>query len=108
MDVHRIKQLEKFIREDPNDPFPKYALALECQSQNPDKASTLFKELLEGFPNYSATYFHAADFFYQMDETDLAKETYEKGIAVLKKGSDQKALSELQNAYQNFLIEMDD
>jgi tetratricopeptide (TPR) repeat protein len=107
MDETRIEKLENFIKEDPNDPFPKYALALECQEQNPHLAKTLFEELLENHPEYTATYFHAADFFYQMDFIEKAMNIYEEGIRRLKQGKDQKALSELQNAYQNFLFEID-
>ena len=108
MDANRVKLLEKYRKEDPNDPFTLYALALEYFSQSPEQAKPLFLELLEKHPNYTATYYHAADCFYQLDELELARETYVKGITILKEQNELKALRELENAYQNFLFETDD
>lgn len=108
MVTERIKQLEIFMKEDPSDPFPKYALALEYQTQNPAKAKSLFIQLLESHSEYTATYYHAADFFFQINEIEKAKVIYEKGLKILKEKNETKALHELQNAYQNFLFEIDD
>ena len=105
MDENRVKMLEKFIKEDPEDPFNLYALALEYTSQNPLQAKTIFAELLKKHPEYTATYYHAAHCFYELGEENLAKETFEAGIEQLKGKDNPKALSELQNAYQNFLFE---
>lgn len=105
--AHRIEQLEKYHKEDPSDPFPKYALALEYQQFKQDIAESLFDELLADHPEYSPTYYHAADFFYRMNKIEKARSIYERGIKWLKKAGEQKALNELQNAYQNFQFEVD-
>ncbi|MFZ9045418.1 MAG: tetratricopeptide repeat protein [Cyclobacteriaceae bacterium] len=107
MQAKRIEQLKNFQKEDPSDPFPKYALALEYLAHQPEKSKALFEELLEKHPHYSATYYHAADFFYRIDEIEKARAVYSKGIEILKSTDDTKALRELQNAYQNFQFEVD-
>jgi cytochrome c-type biogenesis protein CcmH/NrfG len=38
MNRERIKVLEQFLKEDPNDPFSLYALALEFKNQDSKKA----------------------------------------------------------------------
>lgn len=107
MESHRINQLIKFSQEDPSDPFPKYALALEYQDQSPSKSKVLFEELLENHPDYTATYYHAAEFFYRRDEIEKARSIYERGIELLANSTDTKAFHELQNAFQNFQFEVD-
>ncbi|MFT4737655.1 MAG: tetratricopeptide (TPR) repeat protein [Cyclobacteriaceae bacterium] len=109
MDSNRIKMLENYRIEDPNDPFPIYGLALEFIASNPLQSLGLFEELLEKFPSYTATYYHAADLYVDLERYEEAKRTYKQGIDILQGlGTDQKALAELQNAYQNFLVEIDD
>ena len=107
MHTKRIEQLENFQKEDPSDPFPKYALALEYLGHQAEKSKALFEELLDKHPGYSATYYHAADFFYRIDEIEKARAVYKKGIEILQSTDNLKALHELQNAYQNFQFEVD-
>lgn len=108
MNDSRISQLKKFIQDSPDDPFVKYALALEYVKANNEEASGLFDELLSSHPNYLPAYYHAADYYAETEQTEKAKEAYEKGIELSKKTNDLKAQAELQNAYQNFLFEIDD
>lgn len=105
MNEERVDQLKKFLSESPDDPFVKYALALEYIESNPDKSLLLFRDLLLNHSDYLPTYYHAADLLVELAEYDEAKEVFEKGIELSKKKKDQKTLAELQNAYQNFLFE---
>lgn len=57
MNSERIKLLEQYVEDDPNDPFNLYALALEYQKQNPAKAGKLFELLLAKHPDYLPTYY---------------------------------------------------
>lgn len=107
MNEERVNQLKKFLSEAPNDPFVKYALALEFIEEQPEQSEKYFRDLLDHHPDYLPAYFHAADLFVDLEEYDEAKITYEKGIELSRKQKDQKTLAELQNAYQNFLFEMD-
>jgi tetratricopeptide (TPR) repeat protein len=108
MNKERLKSLMEFLEKDPNDPFLIYAIATEYGIQIPDKALKHYQRLLNDFPDYSATYYHAAALFAETGQLDRAKEIYEKGLVVCEKEKNVKALFELKNAYQNFLFEYED
>ena len=47
----RIDALREMVQEDPADPFPKYALAMELhQASQPDEALTWFERLVAKHP----------------------------------------------------------
>ncbi len=108
MNIKRLQELLKFLEKEPNDPFLLYAIATEYGEENPEKATSYYDTLLNEHPDYSATYYHAAALFAEMGEIDKAKAIYEKGIIICEQQRETKALSELKNAYQNFLFEYDD
>ncbi|WP_226389110.1 tetratricopeptide repeat protein [Penaeicola halotolerans] len=105
----RIQQLLQFHQEEPKDPFVIYALALEYQNTNDQKALLYFDKLLQDHPDYLPTYLHAASYLIDLleDKTKIIN-IFEKGINLAKQKQDQHALSELQNAYQNYLIDIDE
>lgn len=107
MNEERIAQLKEFLRESPDDAFIKYALALEYVKANNPLAEEVFEELLSNHPYYLPTYYHAADYFVENEMIEKAKTSFEKGIELATRQNDQKAKAELQNAYQNFLFEID-
>ncbi len=107
MNSNRISQLNSMLESSPEDPFILYALALEHIKFDEPKAFQYFERLLSDFPEYLPTYFHAAGLCAEMEKLTKAQEIYEAGILLAKKNSDQHALSELQNSFQNFLIEND-
>ena len=47
MNIERLKQLEKFLENDPDDPFLIYAIAIEWQVENPVKTLEYFDILLK-------------------------------------------------------------
>ncbi|WP_186756811.1 tetratricopeptide repeat protein [Echinicola salinicaeni] len=103
----RIDQLLQFLKEEPDNPFNIYALALEYQHSEPSKATDYFDQLLTSHPEYLPTYFHAAAFFSEMDEIEKAQKIYNNGIALAQDQNNPHALRELKNAYQNFVFEND-
>ena len=107
MHKERITQLEKMYKENPQDSFLVYALALEYKNQDKKKAEILFDTLLSTFPEYLPTYYHAAGFYNEQGDVQKAKNCYEKGILLAKKQEENHALKELKNAFQNFIIELD-
>ncbi|MCG8474457.1 MAG: tetratricopeptide repeat protein [Cytophagales bacterium] len=108
MNASRIEQLKKFLKNDPQDPFPLYALALEYQKFDKKEAKKYFKNLLESHPEYTPAYYHAAHLWIELNEISQAKGCFEKGIEVAERNQDSLALRELKNAYQNFLFEWED
>ena len=101
MNHSRIELLEKFIKEVPTDPFNYYALALEYQETNPSKARKLFDDLLVNHAEYLPVYYTAGTFYAALPDESRALEILNKGVALAKKKSDQKAIRELQGAIQN-------
>ena len=103
--LQRIQVLLDFLAEEPDNPFNLYALALEYQNIEPEKASIYFDRLLDEHKAYLPTYYHAAAFFEQRGQIPKAKDAYEAGIALANQKGDQKTLTELKNAYLNFQFE---
>lgn len=103
----RIEQLLEFVKEEPDNPFNIYALALEYQNSDSSKAAEYFDKLLEDHTEYLPTYFHAAAFFADLEKIEKAQGIYKSGIALAQKQNNLHALRELKNAYQNFIFEND-
>ena len=101
MNHSRIDLLEKFMAEDPSDPFNYYALALEYLQTNPTKAAGLFEDVMINHPEYLPVYYTAGTFYAEQANDSKALEILTKGIELAKKTSDFKALRELQSAIQN-------
>lgn len=106
--LDRIQQLHLFIEEDPSDPFNFYALALEYQTDLKDHAKQYFELLLDQFPEYLPTYFHAALFFTESGEVAKAGQIYKKGISLAQIQQNHHAERELKSAYLNFQLEYED
>lgn len=103
--LNRLTQLLEFLEEDPANPFNLYALALEYQSLDRDKARYYYSQLLNAHPGYLPTYYQAAGFFADRGETEKARAIYEEGIKLAAESNNSHALRELQNAYLNFQFE---
>jgi tetratricopeptide (TPR) repeat protein len=101
MNHSRIEMLEKFIADDPSDPFNHYALALEYLHTNPVKAGQLFDEILINHPDYLPVYYTAGTFYADQANETKALDILHQGVELAKKNSDYKTLRELQSAIQN-------
>ena len=107
MNQERIVLLEKFLKEEPNDPFNSYALAMEYYEEDPDKALQLLEGLRTKHQEYLPTFFKLAHLYWDMEEWGKAEEVFINGIKLAEEQEDNKALSELKSTYQNFLFEKD-
>lgn len=105
--MERIRQLEEFLREEPNDPFNHYALALEFLKTDTNRAQQLFETLAEKFPDYLPTYYPFAHLMIERNQVDQAEALFEKGKEMARKLGDQKTLRELQAAHNDWLFERD-
>lgn len=105
----RISELLGLINEEPEDPFLRYALALEyVKSGDLQNAGECFRFLLNNVPEYLPVYYHAAHFFWEKNDLEAARKAFEKGISIAKNNKDPKTLRELENAFNNFLNDMED
>jgi|688.fasta_scaffold338303_2 tetratricopeptide (TPR) repeat protein len=108
MQAERINFLLEQIELDPQDPFNIYALAIEYKDNQQDKAIGYFEKLLQKFPEYLPTYYHAAALYFEKNQNSEAENTYLLGIKLAEKLNKEKALRELKSAYQMFLDEIDE
>ena len=103
--TNRLETLLQFYDEDPSDPFNVYAVALEYLKRDPVKAGDFFNILLQQHPDYLPTYYHAAKLFADLNDRTKAIEVFEKGISLARTKNDNKAMRELQSAYNEFTFE---
>ena len=96
MNSGRIQLLEQYAKEDPNDPFPVYALGLELVGNNPAKAKELFERVMDQHPDYVPVYYHAALLAITQSEPDRARSIVVKGVEKAKAARDYKAVAELE------------
>ena len=99
MATNRLEILEQMIREDPNNTFARYGLAMEhAKSGQYHEALTEFRTLLQGDENYAAAYFHAGQAYEKLGEVEEARAIYEKGIEVTTRKGDTHTRSEIEAA----------
>jgi len=99
----RLTQLLAFYEEDPHDPFTVYAIATEYRAIDVEKARFFYEKLLHKHPDYVGTYYHVASLYLQLQEEELAKQAYQKGMQVSRQQGQQHAFSELQQAYNKMM-----
>ena len=100
--MSRIEVIKKIVDQQPNDPFPRYGLAMEYKNAGQaDDAHATFSELEARWPEYVAAYLMHGNLLASMHRLDEARRIYENGIAAASKKGDSHALGELQSALQN-------
>jgi tetratricopeptide (TPR) repeat protein len=102
-----LEQLQNFYKEDPNDAFNIYALAIEYLKHDTQKSEELFVNLLLNHSGYLPTYYHAGALFVAKEEFEKAIEVYEKGIILAENQGNKKALEELKRALKTAEDERD-
>jgi tetratricopeptide (TPR) repeat protein len=91
--------LEGFIRQKPEDPFPRYALAMEYKNAGRlEDARGIFDHLMSVSPDYTAAYLHAGNVFVALGNMDQARTVYQSGIAACVRRGDSHARGELEGA----------
>ena len=94
----RREFLQEALRQDPNNTFARYGLALELAKSEPAPAWTHFEYLLVHHPEYSATYFQAGMFLMNQGRIDEARKVLATGVEVTGHQGKQHTQAELQAA----------
>jgi Tfp pilus assembly protein PilF len=102
--MDRIEKIKEFLKDNPTDNFLRHALALEYIKSGEELAArNLFEAILTEDPNYIGSYYHLAKLLEKLEQTQLAIDWYEKGMAAAKLAKDQHAYNELQAAYEDLV-----
>jgi tetratricopeptide (TPR) repeat protein len=102
MSAERIAALKQFIEQRPDDPFPRYALAMELKSAgNLDAAASTCQELVTKTPAYVATYLQYGLMLEKLGRIDEARSVLTTGIEQARRAGNAHALSEMEGALSN-------
>ncbi len=97
--MSRIDAIKKILDQSPNDPFPRYGLAMEYKNAGRhDEARVEFEELERRHPDYVPQYLMHANLLQTMKRAGDARGVLERGIAAAQKKRDAHALGEMQAA----------
>jgi tetratricopeptide (TPR) repeat protein len=107
MQEERLKILLQYLEEEPDEPFNIYGVAMEYMNSNSDKALFYLEKLLNEYPDYVPTYYHAAALYFEKEEFEKAEEVFKKGIEIAHQKQNVKAFDELKRAYRMFLDEIE-
>jgi hypothetical protein len=104
--MNRLEYLLQLHKEQPNDPFLVYGIALEYKKIDSDETAIYCDLLLNSFSDYLPTYYQAAEYFAEKGDHEKALEIYDKGIHLAMSLNEMKTLAELKNAKQNLEIDL--
>ena len=99
----RTDQLIQFIKDDPDDPFNHYALALEYCKTNERQAVEIFEGLIKNHPQYVPVYYQLAGLYARYGEMGKAIKTFGDGIEIARQQGDHKTVRELNSALKELL-----
>ena len=101
----RLKKLLEFIKEQPQDLFLKYALAMEYLGMNDiEQAKTYFEEVIKSDKNHVAAYYQLGKIFERQGNESSAISIYEKGIEAAKIKNDQRSIREIKTALDELMF----
>ncbi len=91
--------LRQMAAASPDQPFPRYGLAMELRKRGEvAEATQVFSALLDDHPGYVASYLMFGTMLADAGQRDEAAGVLDRGIAAAQAANDDHALSELQAA----------
>lgn len=97
--MSRLDEMLRFLEQDSDDSFARYAVALELRSlKRPAEAVEQLEELRRRDASYLATYYQLGELLAQVGEFDRAEEAFRAGMAVAHAAGDSHTRSELEAA----------
>jgi predicted Zn-dependent protease len=94
--MDRLAALRDFVAKSPDDPFPRYGLAMELANRGQlEEACQAFQELLDRKPDYVPTYLMYGNALARAGRAERAAEIYRAGAEVSMRRGDTHAHGEL-------------
>lgn len=98
----RKDDIIQLLKDEPNDVFLNYALALEYISENNlSMAQQQLEKTLQLNPEYVPVYYQIGMLFYQLEDKEKAIEYLDKGLRLAQKNKHLKTIAEFQSALMN-------
>jgi hypothetical protein len=94
----RREFLQEAVRQDPDNTFARYGLAMELAKTDAGAAWDHFEHLLTHHPEYTATYYQAGMFLLNQGRTEEARSVLSAGVEAAGRQGDKHAQGELQAA----------
>ncbi|MCA9713665.1 MAG: tetratricopeptide repeat protein [Myxococcales bacterium] len=97
--MDRLEMLRQFASQRPDDPFPKYGVAMELRKRGElAAANAAFAELMTRHPEYVAAYLMAGNCLVESGDPQAAAAVFDRGIAAATRAGDAHARGELEAA----------
>ena len=97
----RREMLEEFVAQDPDDPFSRYALALELEKEGNDQGAVpQLQDVIARDPSYVAAYYQLGRLLAKTGILEEARDVYRRGLVAATAANDQRARSEIQEALE--------
>lgn len=94
----RVAMLRSFAEKRPQDPFPRYALAMELKNAgDATLAWETLASLIADHPDYVAAYAPAGALLCGLGRVDDAREVYGKGMAAAERRNDAHTRAHLES-----------
>ena len=95
--TERIDAMRQFSEQFPDNPFPRYALALELKNAGrPDESLDTFRDLMKRLPDYVPAYLQCGMLLEEQSRFDEAREVVTTGIEKARAARDSHAQGELE------------
>jgi tetratricopeptide (TPR) repeat protein len=95
----RLEEIQKFVAMAPNDPFPRYGLAMEYKNLGLTAESRrCFAEIMTSFPDYVPQYLMHGKLLVELGDRAEAKRVLAQGVDKAAQARNHHAHGELQSA----------
>jgi predicted Zn-dependent protease len=102
----RRQQIEDMLRSEPDDPFLRYALAMEHASAGDHaQAITLLQALIADSPTYIAAYLQCGQLLAREQRVAEAQRVLRTGIVMAQKTGDGHAAGEMEGLLESLATE---
>ena len=94
----RLNSLLKLLKENPDDSFLSYGIALEYISKgNYEEGKKYLSSLIKKDPDYVPAYMQLAQVYENLNMIDKAKNIYKNGIEIARNNNDSQAAAEMED-----------
>lgn len=94
----RLDSLNEMLKEQPDDAFLLYAIALEEYKQLPEKGINLLQKLRQLQPDYLPLYYTLGKWLEENLNNSAAVEILNEGFELARKVNDKKTMREIRQA----------